>query len=68
LVLIDLPGTEERLGLVKRIADKMAQAREYDITISTMTNRRDGLRDCGRVAGGACDQRRPIVLRRWLKL
>src|SRR6059058_5592 len=47
VVLIDLD--EERLGIVKTIAQKMARARNLDITFSTTTNRREGLRDCDAV-------------------
>jgi 6-phospho-beta-glucosidase len=47
VVLIDLD--EERLGVVARIARKMARARGLDLTITTATDRRDGLRDCDAV-------------------
>ena len=47
VVLIDLD--EERLGIVQTIARKMARARGLDITITTTTNRREGLRDCDAV-------------------
>ena len=47
VVLIDLD--EERLGIVQTIARKMARARGLDITITTATNRREGLRDCDAV-------------------
>ena len=47
VVLIDLD--EERLGIVQTIAQKMARARGLDITITTTTNRREGLRDCDAV-------------------
>ena len=47
IVLIDL--NEERLGLVKTIADKMARHKNVDITISTTTDRRAGLADCAAV-------------------
>jgi 6-phospho-beta-glucosidase len=47
VVLIDLD--EERLGIVQAIARKMARARGLDITISTTTNRREGLRNCDAV-------------------
>ena len=43
IVLIDLD--EERLELVKKLADKMIGARGLELTVSTTTNRRDGLRD-----------------------
>ena len=49
VVLIDLPGSEDRLALVKQIADKMIRAHKLDIKITTTTNRRDGLRDCDAV-------------------
>ena len=47
VVLIDLD--EERLGIVQTIARKMARARGIDLTITTTTNRRSGLRDCDAV-------------------
>ena len=47
VVLIDLNA--ERLALVKQIAEKMARARGIDLTITTTTNRRDGLADCDAV-------------------
>jgi 6-phospho-beta-glucosidase len=47
VVLIDLD--EDRLGIVQTIARKMARARDIDLTITTTTNRRDGLRDCDAV-------------------
>jgi 6-phospho-beta-glucosidase len=47
IVLIDF--NEERLQLVKTIADKMAHHRGIDLRISYTTNRRDGLRDCDAV-------------------
>src|SRR5712692_7547437 len=47
VVLIDLD--EERLGIVQTIARKMARARGLDITFTTTTNRRDGLRGCDAV-------------------
>jgi 6-phospho-beta-glucosidase len=47
VVLIDLD--EERLGIVRTIASKMARADGLDLTITTTTNRRDGLRDCDAV-------------------
>lgn len=49
VVLIDLPGSAERLALVKQIADKMVRARGLDIKISTTTHRRAGLQDCDAV-------------------
>jgi 6-phospho-beta-glucosidase len=47
IALIDF--NEERLALVKRIADKMIAARGLDLRVSATTNRRDGLRDCDAV-------------------
>ncbi len=47
VVLIDLD--EERLGIVQTIAQKMARARNLDITITATTDRRAGLRDCDAV-------------------
>ena len=47
VVLIDLD--EERLGIVRTIAQKMAHARGLDLTISATTSRREGLRDCDAV-------------------
>ena len=47
VVLIDLD--EERLGIVRTIARKMARARGLDITFTATTNRRRGLRDCSAV-------------------
>ena len=47
VVLIDLDA--ERLGIVQTIAQKMARARGLDITVTTTTNRREGLRDCDAV-------------------
>ncbi len=47
IVLIDL--NEERLGLVKTIADKMAHHKNVDITITTTTDHRAGLSDCDAV-------------------
>jgi 6-phospho-beta-glucosidase len=47
VVLIDLD--EERLGVVRTIAHKMARARGLDLTITTTTSRGDGLRDCDAV-------------------
>src|SRR5437879_8201158 len=47
VVLIDLD--EERLGIVRTIAQKVAHARGLDLTITATTNRRDGLRDCDAV-------------------
>jgi 6-phospho-beta-glucosidase len=47
IVLIDLD--EERLALVKKLADKMIAVRGLDLRVSATTNRRDGLRDCDAV-------------------
>jgi 6-phospho-beta-glucosidase len=47
VVLIDLD--EERLGIVKTIAEKLACQRDLDLTVTTTTNRRVGLRDCDAV-------------------
>ena len=47
IVLIDL--NEERLGLVKTIADKMARHKNVDLAISITTDRRAGLADCDAV-------------------
>lgn len=47
VVLIDLD--EERLAVVATIARKMARVRNLDITITTTTDRRAGLRDCDAV-------------------
>ena len=47
VVLIDLD--EERLSIVQTITQKMARARGLDLTITTTTNRRAGLRDCDAV-------------------
>jgi 6-phospho-beta-glucosidase len=47
VVLIDLDA--ERLNIVATIARKMARARGLDLTITTTTNRREGLRDCDAV-------------------
>lgn len=47
IVLIDL--TDERLEVVKTIAEKMARHRGFDITVTTTTNRRAGLTDCDAV-------------------
>jgi 6-phospho-beta-glucosidase len=44
VVLIDLH--EEHLRIVQTLAQRMARARGLDITITTTTNRREGLRDC----------------------
>src|SRR5690242_12626880 len=47
VVLIDLDA--DRLNVVATIARKMARARGLDLTITTTTNRREGLRDCDAV-------------------
>lgn len=47
VVLIDL--NEEHLQIVQTLAQKMARARGLDITITSTTNRREGLRDCDAV-------------------
>src|SRR5579885_1597963 len=47
VVLIDLD--EERLGIVRTISQKLARARGLDLTITTTTDQRAGLRDCDAV-------------------
>ena len=47
VVLIDLDA--DHLEVVATIARKMARARHLDLTITTTTNRRDGLRECDAV-------------------
>src|SRR6516164_6181717 len=47
VVLIDL--NEEHLRIVQTLAQKMARTRGLDITITTTTNRREGLWDCDAV-------------------
>src|SRR5437588_11839054 len=47
VVLIDLD--EEHLGIVQTLTQKMARARGLDLTVTTTTNRRAGLRDCDAV-------------------
>ncbi len=47
VVLIDLDP--ERLTVVQTLARKMANVRGLDLTITTTTNRREGLRDCDAV-------------------
>lgn len=44
VVLIDLD--QEHLDIVQTITQKLAQARGLDLTITTTTNRREGLQDC----------------------
>ncbi|HJZ47305.1 MAG TPA: hypothetical protein VKE41_09075 [Roseiflexaceae bacterium] len=47
VVLIDLEP--ERLAIVKQLAEKMAHAKDIDLTISATTDRRAGLADCDAV-------------------
>jgi 6-phospho-beta-glucosidase len=47
VVLVDL--NEERLAVVKKIAGKMARAKGLDLTVTTTTDLREGLRDCDAV-------------------
>lgn len=47
VVLIDL--NQERLDLVKRLAEKMARCHGLDLTITATTDRRAGLTDCDAV-------------------
>ncbi|MBA3642656.1 MAG: glycoside hydrolase [Chloroflexia bacterium] len=47
VILIDL--NQERLDLVRTIAEKMARCAGVDLTISTTTDRRAGLTDCDAV-------------------
>jgi 6-phospho-beta-glucosidase len=47
VVLIDL--NEERLALVKTLAEKMVRAKGLDLTITATTERRTGLQDCDAV-------------------
>jgi 6-phospho-beta-glucosidase len=47
IVLIDL--NQERLDLVKTLAEKMARCHGLDLTITTTTDRRAGLTDCDAV-------------------
>jgi 6-phospho-beta-glucosidase len=47
VVLIDLDP--DRLGVVQTVASKMARARGLDLTITTTTDRHEGLRDCDAV-------------------
>jgi len=44
VVLIDLDA--ERLAIVQTITQKMARAKGLDLTVTTTTNRREGLQDC----------------------
>lgn len=68
IVLIDLD--QERLDLVKRLADRMAAARSLDLTVTATTDRRAGLDACDAVLtsyrpGGfearALDERLPLA-------
>src|SRR5919199_1268657 len=47
IILIDLD--EERLGIVKTLAEKMARHRNLDLTIEATTDRRWGLDSCDAV-------------------
>jgi 6-phospho-beta-glucosidase len=47
VVLIDL--NQERLDLVKKLADKMVHNKGLDLTITATTDRRAGLQDCAAV-------------------
>jgi 6-phospho-beta-glucosidase len=47
VVLVDLDS--ERLEIVRTIAQKMARARGLDLTITTTTDRVEGMRDCDAV-------------------
>lgn len=47
VVLMDLD--QDRLGVVRTLATKMARARGLDIQVSATTDRRDALRDCDAV-------------------
>ena len=47
ITLIDF--NEERLALVKKIADKMIAVRGLDMHVTATTNRREGLRNCDAV-------------------
>jgi len=47
VVLIDL--NQERLDLVKTLADKMARAHDMDLRVTVTTARRSGLQDCDAV-------------------
>lgn len=47
VVLIDLD--EERLGVAKTIAEKLARHKGIDLTVTTTTDRRAGLADCDAV-------------------
>jgi 6-phospho-beta-glucosidase len=67
VVLVDL--NEERLALIKRLADRMARHAGLDLTVTATTDRREGLRDCDAVLssfrpGGfearALDERIPL--------
>lgn len=67
VVLIDLD--EDRLALIKKLAEAMARRAGLDLTITATTNRREGLRDCdallssfrpGGFEARALDERIPI--------
>ncbi len=67
VVLIDL--NPERVELIRRLAQKMADAAGADITVTATTNRRAGLRDCdallssfrpGGFEARALDERIPV--------
>src|SRR6187397_3566151 len=47
VVLVDLD--EERLGLIRTLAEKMARARGLDIAVTATTDRRAALEDCDAV-------------------
>jgi 6-phospho-beta-glucosidase len=47
MVLIDLD--EERLALVRRLAERLATHAGLDLTVTATTDRREGLRDCDAV-------------------
>ena len=49
IVLVDF--NEEKLALVKKIADKMIRARGLDMRVTTTTDRRAGLQGCELPAG-----------------
>ena len=67
VVLIDLDP--ERLDLIRRLSERMAQARGLDLTITATTDRRSGLSDCdailssyrpGGFAARVLDERIPL--------
>src|SRR5262245_62450117 len=45
VVLVDLD--EDRLALIRTLAEKMARARGLDISVTATLDRRGALRDCG---------------------